>query len=49
MLGYALVEYTGGAEPAHDSRLPPLAAISGAATFELGLKILLDGLAAQQG
>jgi hypothetical protein len=28
--------------------MPPLAALSGAATFDLGLEILLDGLAARR-
>ncbi len=49
VVGYALLEHAGRQDPAPESTLPPLAALSGAATFDLGLKILLDGLAAQQG
>ncbi len=47
VLGYALVEQAGRADPATEAPLPPMATLSGAATFDLGLKILLDGLAAQ--
>jgi AcrR family transcriptional regulator len=48
VLGYALIEHAGRQDPASEPTLPPLAALSGAATFDLGLKILLDGLAAQR-
>jgi AcrR family transcriptional regulator len=48
VLGYALVEHAGSQDPAPQSTMPPLAALSGAATFDLGLEILLDGLAARR-